>query len=417
MSKYYFFSGPQSGNVNPTLAIAQGLVERGNQVVYYLTEEYRDVIESTGATFRSYNSVLKSSIGKPQSDTQSNRDLQVSAPWINSNLVKECSIVVPNVLQDLNTEAKPDAIIYGQMALWGRMLAQILQIPAVLLRPTFASNEHFNLLETLHKMFYTAEQRQERTLTFAKANKEMHELCEHYAIEPFPVTDAMDYGEPLTLVTQPRSFQYEGTTFDKRFHFVGPCILPRPDFSHFPLEQIESKPTLYISLGTAFNGNSEFYNMCFKAFSDTKWQVVQSIGNRLKLEQLDPVPNNFIVSPYVPQLDVLKRSDIFVTHGGMNSVMEGLSNGVPLVVVPQSGEQMLSAQRVEQLGIGLALHPRDVTVSSLRKAVEQISSQSSYRERASSLQEDIQRAGGYQTAVDAITTYTKNRKLPGYSIL
>lgn len=415
MSKYYFFSGPQSGNVNPTLAIAQGLVQRGNQVIYFLTEEYREVLESTGATFRSYNSVLKNSFGKSPTGAQSDRDLQVSAPWINCNLVKECSIVVPNVLRDLDTEAKPDAIIYGQMALWGRILAQILEIPAVLIRPTFASNKHFNLLETLHKRFYNEEQRKERTLTFAKANKEMHDLCEHYAIKPFPVTDAMDYGEPLTLVTQPRSFQYEGNTFDKRFHFVGPCIMQRPDLGNFPFEQIESKPTLYISLGTAFNDKSEFYNMCFKAFADTQWQVVQSIGNRLKVEQLDPVPNNFIVASYVPQLDVLKRSEIFVTHGGMNSVMEGLSNGVPLVVVPQSGEQMLSAQRVEQLGIGLALHPRDVTVSTLRKAVDQISSQSSYCERARSLQEDIQRAGGYHAAVDAITTYTKDCKQPGIS--
>lgn len=413
MSKYLFFSGPQSGNVNPTLAIAQGLVQRGNQVIYYLTGEYKDMLESTGSTFRSYNSVLKNSFGKSQTDAQSDRDLQVSAPWINSNLVKECEIVVSKVLQDLDTESKPDAIIYGQMALWGRMLAQILQIPAVLVRPTYASNEHFNLLQVLHNKFYNAEQREERTLTFAKANGEMHDLCERYAIKPFPVTDAMDYGEPLTLVTQPRSFQYEGTTFDKRFHFVGPCILPRQDSSHFPFERIELKPTLYISLGTAFNDKSDFYNMCFKAFADTEWQVVQSIGNRSKIEQLDPVPNNFIIAPYVPQLDVLKRADIFVTHGGMNSVMEGLSNGVPLVVVPQSGEQMLSAQRVEQLGMGIALHPRDVTISTLRKAVDQISSQDSYRARARSLQEDILRAGGYQAAVDAIITYTQGPKQPG----
>ena len=232
MAKYFFFSGPQSGNVNPTLAIVQELVQRGNQVIYYLTDEYRNVLESTGATFRSYESVLKNSFGKSRTDAKSDRELQVSAPWINSNLVEECAIVVPKVLRDLDGESKPDAIIYGQMALWGRMLARILQIPAVLVRPTYASNEHFNLLQVLHNTFYNAEQKQERTSTFEKANKEMHDLCERYAIKPFPVTDAMNYGEPLTLVTQPRSFQYEGTTFDSRFHFVGPCILPHHDYQN-----------------------------------------------------------------------------------------------------------------------------------------------------------------------------------------
>lgn len=67
--------------------------------------------------------------------------------------------------------------------------------------------------------------------------------------------------------------------------------------------------------------------------------------------------------------------------------------------------------------MGLALHPRDVTISKLQQAVEQISSRSSYRERARSLQKDIQRAGGYQAAVDAITTYTQgvaSFNKPGY---
>lgn len=402
MSKYFFFSGPQAGNVNPTLAIAQGLVERGNEVIYYLTGEFKDVLESTGATFRGYNSVLKSSIGNSRTDVKN--ELQVSAPWINSNLVTECETVVTSVLRDLQVEERPDAIIYGQMALWGRMLAQMLQIPAILIRPTFASNEHFNLLQVLHDTFYSPEQKEERTATFAKANREMRDLCERHDIAPFPVTDAMDYAEPLTLVTQPRSFQYAGNTFDERFHFVGLCIAPRHDSSGFSLERVQSSSVLYISLGTAFNDKPDFYNMCFKAFSATNWHVVQSIGNRLKLEQLDPIPDNFTVAPHVPQLDVLRRAAVFVTHGGMNSVMEGLSNGVPLIVVPQSGEQMLSAQRVEQLGMGLALHPRDVTMASLQQAVDKVGADPSYRERAAVLQADIKRAGGSQAAVNAIVS-------------
>ena len=407
MSKFFFFSGPQSGNVNPTLAIAQGLVSEGHEVVYYLTDEYKNAIQSTGAHFRSYNSVLKSSFGRSQIGPHDDQKLQVSAPWINSNLVKECEIVVPGVLRDLDKEAKPDAVIYGQMALWGRMLAEILEIPAVLIRPTYASNEHFNLLQVLNNTFYDAEQKQERALAFAKANKEMSALCARYSVTPFPVTDAMNYAEPLTLVTQPRSFHYAGDTFNKRFQFVGPCIVPHQDSSSLAFELIESKPTLYISLGTAFNDKTEFYNMCFKAFANTDWQVVQSIGNRPSVEKLDPVPDNFVVAPYVPQLDVLKRADIFVTHGGMNSVMEGLSYGVPLVVVPQSGEQMLSAQRVEQLGAGLAIHPRDTNAFTLKQAVDQIHSHSSYCKSAHSIQEDIQRAGGYQAAVNAITEYAR----------
>ena len=84
-------------------------------------------------------------------------------------------------------------------------------------------------------------------------------------------------------------------------------------------------------------------------------QVIMSIGSNVSEASLGPPPPNVIVQAYVPQLDVLQRASAFVTHGGMNSVSESLYYGVPLVVIPQMGEQEIVGRRVEELGAGLYL--------------------------------------------------------------
>ena len=61
MTRYAFFNIPFHAHINPTLAVVQELVARGDEVVYYLTEKYRSIIEATGATFHCYQSLLESS--------------------------------------------------------------------------------------------------------------------------------------------------------------------------------------------------------------------------------------------------------------------------------------------------------------------------------------------------------------------
>ena len=64
--------------------------------------------------------------------------------------------------------------------------------------------------------------------------------------------------------------------------------------------------------------------------------MVVATGEWVEPEALGPVPDNVILRPWVPQLEMLARADVFGTHGGMNSTMEALASAVPLVVVPSS---------------------------------------------------------------------------------
>jgi MGT family glycosyltransferase len=93
----------------------------------------------------------------------------------------------------------------------------------------------------------------------------------------------------------------------------------------------------------------------------------------------------------------------------MNSTMESLRFGVPLVVVPQMWEQEMNGRRVQELGLGLALDRDTVTGESLRAAVEQVVHDSGVHTRLQSMQDEIRRAGGYQRAAEAIMQHVQAR--------
>jgi MGT family glycosyltransferase len=205
-------------------------------------------------------------------------------------------------------------------------------------------------------------------------------------------------------------FQPFADNFDpQNFKFVGPSLLPRPEAPVFPFEALTGKPLIYISLGTIYNARPEFYRACFKAFGATAWQVVMAVGSQVSKELLGQAPGNFIIREVVPQLEVLKRASLFITHGGMNSVSEALYNNVPMVVLPQSADQPWIGKRVAELGAGQMLLKRKVSPSHLRQAAEKVLSQPSYVQAATLIGNSLRLAGGYQKAVDEIEAYKQKQ--------
>ena len=94
----------------------------------------------------------------------------------------------------------------------------------------------------------------------------------------------------------------------------------------------------------------------------------------------------------------------------MNSVSESLSFGVPVVVVPQMGEQEIVGRRVEQLGAGVFLPKAAVTAEALRRPSGAVLSNESYRQQAAQVGETFRVAGGVRRAADAILAFTRGSR-------
>ena len=395
MAKYVFLELPGYGHVNPTLAIVQELVKRGQEVIYYLPEKFKSVVQATGATFRSYESQL--------GDISSIADSSNVAERFSVLMVDEGRHVLPQVLDRIRAE-QPDHIVYGDMCVWARIVTQVLNVSAIALRPTYVMNEQVMsvMRQKQGSSFFGMREAME------KVNAGLAELCEAYHVPPFDMRSTFTHAGEMVIVFLPKAFQLFGDSFDERYIFVGPSILPRHQDTDFPLDQLSDKlPILYISLGTVFNDRPEFFKMCFEAFGGQPWQVVLSRGRRVDPAALGPVPDNFLVSPYVPQLEILPRAQVFVTHCGMNSTMESLYYGVPMVAIPQMIEQAMSAQRIAEMGLGIALEKEAVNVTMLREAVERVANEAAFRERVRNMQQITREAGGYQRAADAIMQFAQ----------
>lgn len=402
MAKYVFLNMPARGHVNPTLAVVQELVRRGQEVSYYLTEEFRDVVQATGAVFQPYELKLKGVPTMPPSFSSVG-----GAPTgsVGPMFLLEDMRYVPLQIIDRIRAEQPDVIVYDFMCFWARTVIDELHVPAVATRATYASNEHFNMMD----------QMRERMQNMPAAREMMERMrarmAEQGGSSTNPLADIFSVfsrAEQLNIIFIPKEFQPAAETFDDRYLLVGPSILPRHEAPDFPFDQLSSdRPLLYISLGSIFTNQPEFYKQCFAAFADQPWQVVLSIGKHIDLTTLGPVPENFLLSPYVPQLDILPRTRLFVTHAGTNSVMESMYFGVPMVLIPQQPEQQMHAQRVVDLGLGVMLDKGSVTTSTLREAVERVAHDEAYRERAQRMQQSVRAAGGYQRAVDTIMQFTE----------
>jgi MGT family glycosyltransferase len=287
-------------------------------------------------------------------------------------------------------------------------VGQIFGVPLVTSIPTFAVNRRVLAFAassgTRPKSVRLA---LSKIRHVARAVRLGRRLRRQYAVRGTSIMGLMFGSSGLNIVYTSREFQPCAETFDDRFLFIGPSVESRIGNDSEVWDEPRSRPLVYVSLGTLFNTDAAFYRRCFEAFGGDDISVVMSVGTRLPVESLGAVPPNIVVKPWLPQLDILRRASLFVSHGGMNSVSESLHYGVPLVVVPQMGEQELVGRRVEQLGAGVHLAGRSVTTDTLRKAVQRVLDDPAFRDRAAALGRSFTAAGGAGRGADAILTYVR----------
>ncbi|MBZ4015938.1 glycosyltransferase [Streptomyces purpurogeneiscleroticus] len=82
------------------------------------------------------------------------------------------------------------------------------------------------------------------------------------------------------------------------------------------------------------------------------------------------LPPHVHVTDRLPQPLLLECVDLFLTHGGFNSIREALRTATPLAVLPQFGDQPANAERVEELGLGR--HITDPTPDGIAAVCRQV---------------------------------------------
>jgi len=152
-------------------------------------------------------------------------------------------------------------------------------------------------------------------------------------------------------------------------------------------------------MGTVQNGNADVFGTIVAAVAKHKpAQLVLSIGNVLRPEQIGPVPKNAIVVNHAPQLELLKKTSVFITHAGFNTVLEALTQGVPQVAIPVTNDQPGVAARMAAHQTGVVASLEKLTVSQLSTLVDVVLNNSMYRDNARKFQQAIAKTNGLSRA-------------------
>ena len=170
----------------------------------------------------------------------------------------------------------------------------------------------------------------------------------------------------------------------------------------FPYEKLTGQPLIYASMGTLQNRQQEIFHRIAEACVGLDAQLVISLGGSATPECLPELPGSPLVVGYAPQLELLQKATLTITHAGMNTTMESLSNGVPMVAVPIANDQPGVAARIAWTGAGEVVPLSRLKVPRLRAAIERVLTEDSYKNNASRLQEAIARAGGVHRAANIV---------------
>lgn len=401
--KTLFFVIPAHSDVHSALPVAEELIARGGEAVFYLTDSFAPQVRRAGAEFRRLDPAVdlydRLSSGNPlTSIADIGTVLERLGPLVAELFVTGLR-AVPGMIDQVRAD-HADRIVYNPMCPWGLALAGMLDIPAVTFSTTFVMKPGSDF----EQMFVTGPGMDDLTGTWNSVRRCTEEMHAKHGIPLLRLSNMFAPDEALNIVPLIREFQPDADDLDDRYLFVGPSITRRHDGEDFPLDRLTERPVLYLSLGTAVSrgSGSRFAETCFEAFGDSQWQVVLSTGKGTAPQTLEQVPTNFVVRASVPQLEVLEHADVFVTHGGVNSVMEAVWYGVPMVAIPHTLEQLMIADRAAALGLGLRLDPAEVNAAVLRRAVEDVTADPGYRGRLAVLAAAARQAGGYRRAADAL---------------
>jgi MGT family glycosyltransferase len=205
------------------------------------------------------------------------------------------------------------------------------------------------------------------------------------------------------ICRQPGEFEFLRQELPDCFHFVGSfhSNLSRANVD-FPYEKLNGKPLIYASMGTIQNRLLSIFNQIAEACQDLGAQLIISLGGSADPNNLPAFAGDPIVVKYAPQLDLLQKAQLTITHAGLNTALESLSCGVPMVAIPIANDQPGVGARIAWTETGVVIPVKKATVPKLRKAVQTVLTRSKYRDNAQKMQAAMQKSGGVKLAADIV---------------
>jgi MGT family glycosyltransferase len=410
--KIGFLSMPLTGHLNPMTALARKLQSRGHEVVFIGVPDIEPVVRAADLHFVPFceNEYPPGSMAKRWGGVAKLHGLGViryTSRELTPGLVKAALEHLPGKIAETGMNALILDMVYRLL----EIVPMHLRLPYVQiwnpLHYDFSGATPLALYSWPHE---TSDEALARNVDGLKIFREMRER-----IEPIAQSHAerngfeIDWSNPaatvskLAVITQtPKEFDFPIPHLPPQFHYAGPFHdnagrEPVP----FPWEKLTGKPLIYASMGTLVNGLNNVYSTILEAVGEfPEMQVVLSVGRNLDPGDLGSIPSNTIVVRIAPQIELLKRAALCIT--GLNTTLEALAQGVPIVAIPIGYDQPGVAARIAYHGVGEFVEIGNLTARRLSELIVRVTANPDYRDKARWFQKVLAETRGLDVAADII---------------
>ena len=408
-----FLSLPVPGHLNPMTGLARTYQARGHEVVFLSLPDVAPFVQAAQLPFVpcAEDAYPQGSLGKylPQLSRLSGTE---ALSYTVNEMMKGYTESLFRSLQETLRKAGADAIVLDQYQPYVELIPQSLGMPYV-----HVSNAlHVDYSGRSPLCFYgrrptgadeTARNRED-VERFRFLLEPTTAMARRYALKAGLSVDWNNLNStvsPLLWVTQaPRDFDFDCAPDLPQFRYSGPWHDGHGRIPvEFPWERLTGEPIVYVSMGTLQNGVTETFRAIAASARKLKnLQFVLAIGNQITPEQIGETASNVLVVSYAPQIELLKRSSLCITHAGLNTVLEALASGVPLLAIPITNDQPGVAARIAHKKVGLVISQEEISSSDLPALITQAGEDHTLRANAGHLSESISKSDGLAMAAGLI---------------
>lgn len=402
-----------SGHLNPMLTLGRALAARGHQVGIVSYPRVRGQIERAGLGFLP--------IGLPEHESgDRERDLATLASLTGFAGLKFTGAVLAKdtriVLRDLPAVLKSHGVtgvVCDQVVPASGTAAEMLGLPSVVVCNALAMQQEPAVppppLPWSHRPGWMGRLRNRAgNLLLRVAGRpiyaELGRVRKANGLPPLGMVRSR--GEGLAQVAQqPAFFDFPRERLPDHFHYTGPWHATGRDHAiDFPWDRLDGRPLVYASLGTLQNRLQHVFAAILAGCANLPVQVVLSLGRAGAVWDGGPIPDNAVVVPFAPQLDLLDRAAVVITHAGLNTVLETLARGKPMLCIPVTNDQPGVASRVKYLQVGDLVVPGKVTAEGVRQTVQHLLTDPAIQARSTELARRIKEGPGVNDAARIIET-------------
>lgn len=358
-----FTTHPVIGHFHPLVPLAQALVDAGHQVAFATGGDLQQAVEHAG--FKWFQAGYPSLHAVPPLNPPVHEVDQRA--WILANMYagQLASAMLPDLLT-IGDQWQPDLMVRNCFEYSGCIAAEAWNIPHISFEVSF----------------------------FANANRDPHQLDQ--AIKKLCQQIGMQSSEGYGLLYRYAHFscfaepyQWPHVPLPATTHRFRPSLY-RESLASLSIPIMPRQPRIYATLGTIYGYNHHIFNLLLQAFEAESYHLVISIGQQHDPSVFGVQPAHITITRYIPQWQILPQCDAVICHGGFTSLVGALSHGLPVMVIPLGADQPDHAQRCVELGVGIALKSRQLTVSVIQEALKELHHDSTYRKKAQALQAIMQ---------------------------